>query len=79
MSEETVQVYGYNTATRNSNGAVKSIGIHEGCPDGWTFQAPPSDVPERHVAYYFGPNWILSDGYGCEKIEPPPQSEPKVI
>jgi hypothetical protein len=78
MSDQ-IQIYGYNIANKTSTGAVRLISIYDGVSEGWTFQAPPTDIPEGRIAYYFGPNWVVSDGYGCAVIEPPPQTEPQVI
>jgi hypothetical protein len=79
MSEETINIYNYDTVTRAFTGLVRTISIYEGAPRSWTFQAPP-EVPEGHSAHYVGSDWVISSGQKeMEKPTLPPQSEPEVI
>jgi hypothetical protein len=81
MSDEMIQIYGYNTFSRASTGAVRMISIYAGIPEGWTSEAPPTDVPEGGIPHYFGPYWVISDPIGHERFDPVaiPQTEPQVI
>jgi hypothetical protein len=59
-----------------ATGVSRSISVFDGCPPGWTFDAPPI-VAEGKIAIRVGPDWVESDPLPAEV--PPPAPVPQSI